>query len=235
MATHERRFVQTEFEVRTTPTGGAIVEGHGAMFWRLSSNLGGFVEQVSDIAFDRTLGDNPDVRALINHEPSAILGRTRSGTLRLAKDSQGLHYEIDMPERQDARDLLVSMGRKDITQSSFGFYVMSKGEEWGETDQGMPLRTLTAVSLHNGDVSPVTYPAYEDSDSGIAGRALRSLAAIRGLDPEAVALAAAAGGLREIILGATPDEVVDLGATRSALAVARARLELDKLRHRDLG
>lgn len=224
----------TEFEVRRKETGGVVVEGHGAVFMRKSQNLGGFREQVSDVAFDRTLGDNPDVRALINHDPSALLGRTRSGTLRLAKDTVGLHYEIDMPDRQDARDLLVSMERKDLTQSSFGFYVVTGGDTWSEDEDGFPLRTLTAVSLHNGDVSPVTYPAYEDSDSGIAGRALRSLAEFRGLSVEDVQAAADAGGLRDIILGAAPEEVVDLGQTRSAIAIARARLTLAE-RRRDLG
>ena len=234
MKVRERRWMPTEFEVRRKETGGVVVEGHGAVFMRKSQNLGGFREQVADTAFDRTLGDNPDVRALINHDPSALLGRTRSGTLRLAKDTVGLHYEIDMPDRQDARDLLVSMERKDLTQSSFGFYVVTGGDTWSEDEDGFPLRTLTAVSLHNGDVSPVTYPAYEDSDSGIAGRALRSLAEFRGLSVEDVQAAADAGGLRDIILGAAPEEVVDLGQTRSAIAIARARLTLAE-RRRDLG
>ena len=225
--------MQTDFEVRATASGGAVVEGHGAVFMRKSQNLGGFREQVADTAFDRTLGDSPDVRALINHEPSALLGRTRSGTLRLSKDTTGLHYEIDMPDRQDARDLLVSMERGDLTQSSFGFFMVKGGDVWSEDEDGFPLRTLTAVSLHSGDVSPVTYPAYEDADSGLAGRALMSLAEVRGLPFKDVEAAAAAGVLRDIILGAASEEVVDLGQTRSALALASARLAL--LRRRDLG
>ena len=161
------------------------------------------------------------------------MGRNRAGTLRLSKDTTGLHYEIDMPDRQDARDLLVSMERGDLTQSSFGFFMVKGGDVWSEDEDGFPLRTLTAVSLHNGDVSPVTYPAYEDADSGLAGRALMSLAEVRGLPFKDVEAAAAAGVLRDIILGAASEEVVDLGQTRSALALASARLAL--LRRRDLG
>lgn len=236
MSTHERRCAPTEFEVRARKgdTGGVVVEGHAAVFNRLSRNLGGFVEQLDAKAFDRSLGDNPDVRALINHDSSALLGRTRSGTLRLSKDSLGLAYEIDMPDRQDARDLLVSMERGDITHSSFAFFVMRNGDEWSETEEGTLLRTLTAVSIHNGDVSPVTYPAYEDTDSGVSDRAYKSLVEARSLDVAAVREAAAAGELRALISGDIKAQEVDLGATRSALAVARARLEL--LRHpRDLG
>lgn len=230
MATTERRAAPTEFEVRARPTGGVLVEGHAAVFERLSQNLGGFVEQLAPTAFDRSLGDNPDVRALINHDPNMLLGRTRSGTLRLTKDSTGLAYEIDMPDRSDARDLVVSMERGDISHSSFAFYVMRDGDEWSETDQGMPLRTLTAVSIHNGDVSPVTYPAYEDTDSGIAGRAFSRLAEARGLDVTTVQEAARCGVLRDLISGDLPPE--DLGATRSsALAIARARLALAASRH----
>lgn len=241
MATSERRSAPTEFEIRARKgdPAGVVVEGHAAVFERLSQNLGGFVEQIAPTAFDRSLGDNPDVRALINHDPSMLLGRTRSGTLRLSKDSSGLFYEIDLPDRQDARDLRVSMDRGDITHSSFAFFVMRDGDEWSETEQGMPLRTLTAVSIHNGDVSPVTYPAYEDTDSGVAGRAYKSLAEARSLDVAAVREAAESGTLRDLISGVNDAaEAEDLGATRSAAAAARARaLRLKELEQRiwDLG
>lgn len=225
----ERRLAKTEFEVRATPNAaGVVIEGHAAVFMRLSRNLGGFVEQIAPTAFDRSLGDNPDVRALINHDPSALLGRTRSGTLRLSKDSTGLMYEIDVPDRQDARDLMVSMERGDIDNSSFAFSLMRGGDEWSETPEGYPLRTLTAISLHNGDVSPVTYPAYEDTDSGLAERAYRSLALARGLAFEAVRAAAGEDNLRDLIL-LEQDTEGDLGETRSpsGLSVAQARLALD--------
>lgn len=232
----ECRTAATEFEVRARPgdSGGVVVEGHAAVFNRLSQNLGGFVEQIAPTAFDRSLGDNPDVRALINHDPSKLLGRTRSGTLRLSKDSTGLAYEIDMPDRSDARDMQVSMERGDISHSSFAFFVMPNGDDWTETEQGMPLRTLTAVSIHNGDVSPVTYPAYEGTDSGVAGRAFESLAEARSLDLDTIRAAAEAGTLRALISGEDSPEV-DLGATRSALAIARARLEIARRHPRDLG
>ena len=227
MSPIERRYAPTEFAIRARPgdSGGVIVEGHGAVFNSMSQNLGGFIEEVAPTAFDRTLGDNPDVRALINHEPSMLLGRTRAATLRLSTDSTGLAYEIDMPDRQDARDLLVSMERGDITHSSFGFRVMPGGDEWSLTADEFPLRTLTAVSIHNGDVSPVTYPAYEGTDSGIAERAYKSLAEVRSLDLDKVREAAQTGVLRALIAGEEIEES-DLGETRSGLSIARARLAL---------
>jgi uncharacterized protein len=222
----ERRSVPTEFEVRQQPTGGVVIEGHAAVFSRLSRNLGGFVEQIDPAAFDKTLADNPDVRALINHDPTHLLGRTRSGTLRLSKDDIGLVYEVDVPDRSDARDLLVSMERGDITQSSFAFFMID--DEWGKTEQEFPLRTVTAASLHNGDVSPVTYPAYEDADSGVADRAFKSLAEVRSLDFEQVRQAAADGSLASLLADESSEEPEQVD-NHSALVIARARLDL--LRH----
>jgi uncharacterized protein len=219
----ERRYAPTEFEVRQQPTGSAVITGHAAVFNRYSRNLGGFMEQIDPAAFDKTLSDDPDVRALINHDPTHLLGRTRSGTLRLSKDNIGLHYEVDVPDRSDARDLLVSMERGDITQSSFAFFMVD--DEWGQTDSEFPLRTVTSASLHNGDVSPVTYPAYEDADSGVADRALKSLAEVRSLDLEQVRQAAADGSLSRIIAG-EPDEDDEQRQPHSPLLIARARLEL---------
>lgn len=226
MTAIERRYAPTEFEVRAKAgSGGATVEGHGAVFDSLSQNLGGFVERVAPTAFDKTLADNPDVRALINHNPSMLLGRTRSGTLRLSKDSTGLAYEIDMPDRQDARDLMASMERGDLTHSSFAFYVVRGGDEWSETEQGMPLRTLTGVSIHNGDISPVTYPAYEDADSGLADRAYASLAEARGLDIDAIRAAAADGSP---LIPVVDEEADKQRATHLALQLAHARLALKR-------
>lgn len=227
MPSSERRSAPTEFEVRASKgdSKGVMVVGHAAMFGRMSQNLGGFVECIAECAFDRSLGDNPDVRALINHDPSMLLGRTRSGTLRVSKDDMGLHYEIDMPDRNDARDLLVSMDRGDISHSSFAFRVMPGGDEWSLTEDDFPLRTLMAVSIHNGDVSPVTYPAYEDTDSGVAGRAYKSLAEARSMDLAQIRELAESGGLRGLIAGEVV-EVPDLREARSGLAIARARLSL---------
>lgn len=226
MGATERRAMPTEFEVRARKSGdGVVIEGHGAVFNRTSQNLGGFVEQVHPDAFKRTLGNDPDVRALVNHDPSLLLGRTRSGTLRLSTDSTGLFYEIDLPDTQVARDLRISMERRDIDQSSFAFFV--NADEWSQTEDGFPLRTLTAVSLHNGDVSPVTYPAYEAADSGVAGRAYKSLAEARSLDVEAVRRAAEAGTLNDLISG-QEEPHADLDAIRSANAHFYAALDLKK-------
>jgi HK97 family phage prohead protease len=184
----ERRAVPTEFEVRSE--GGKFNFYGYALKWDArSQNLGGFRERVAQGATSEAI-ELDDIRALYNHDPNMVLGRNRSNTLRLSEDSTGLHYEVDMPDTTYARDLAVSMERGDVTQSSFGFKVRSDGDTWAEDDDGFPLRTLTRISLF--DVSPVTYPAYADSTSGVGSRALASLAEQRGISvarldsPEAI-------------------------------------------------
>ncbi|MFD6970144.1 HK97 family phage prohead protease [Streptomyces sp. NPDC059949] len=174
----ERRAVDTEFEVRSE--GGKFNFYGYALKWDArSQNLGGFRERVAQGATADSIGRD-DIRALFNHDPNLILGRNRSGTLRLSEDSDGLHYEVDMPDTTYARDLATAMERGDVSHSSFGFKTAGpEGDSWAEDDDGFPLRTLQKIALF--DVSPVTYPAYADSTSGVGSRALQLLAEQRGI------------------------------------------------------
>lgn len=189
MRPSERRYYSTEFEARAVGDGFTIA-GHAAVFNRLSQDLGGFVERIAPGAFRKTIGE-ADVRALFNHDASLILGRSKSGTLYLEEDERGLAYEVKIPDTSYGRDLMVSIERGDITQSSFGFRVID--DMWDRTDDGYPLRTLREVSLHNGDVSPVTYPAYLDTE--VAARAVEHLAGKSGVTPEVLVEAIRSGRL----------------------------------------
>lgn len=142
-----------------------MIVGYAAVFDSLSENLGGFREQIAVGAFDGVLGD--DVRCAFNHDPSMILGRTTSGTLRISVDGTGLRYECDPPDTQVARDLMVSLERKDVDQSSFRFMVDE--DSWDEDDDGRVVRTIKKFKRLI-DVSPVTYPAYPDTS--VAQRSL---------------------------------------------------------------
>jgi uncharacterized protein len=141
-----------------------VIRGHAAVFNQLSDDLGGFREQIVPGAFGEAI-ERDDVRALINHDSTLILGRNKSGTLRMSEDATGLLVEIDPPDTQYARDLLVSMKRGDITQMSFGFGVKPGGQDWAKDDEGRTIRTLKKLRLF--DVSPVTYPAYPQTDVAV--------------------------------------------------------------------
>jgi HK97 family phage prohead protease len=169
-------FASQPIEFRSAGEGKIQAAGYGAVFNKLSQNLGGFVERIAPGAFTRTL-DHQDVRALFNHDPNALLGRMSSGTLRLTEDGTGLAYEIDLPDTTTGRDVATMLERGDLNGSSIGFKVVE--QETGMTEQDFPLRTLTQVALR--DVGPVTFPAYVDTDA-----ALRSLAEFRSIDFETV-------------------------------------------------
>jgi len=146
-------------EEREDGSGKMTIAGYAATFNNRSNDLGGFKEVIAPGAFDSVLED--DVRAVFNHKPDNILGRSSSGTLRLAVDNTGLHYEVDLPNNTLGRDLFESVKRGDIKESSFRFAVAPGGAEWRDIDEGL-IRTITKFS-RLVDVSPVTYPAYPDA------------------------------------------------------------------------
>jgi len=170
-----------------------VATGYAARYDALSQNLGGFVERVAPTAFRKTLKQT-DVRALFNHKPDFLLGTSSAGTLRLSNESDGLAYEIDLPDTTVGRDVAVLLERGDITGSSFGFRTIA--DSWEKSGDGFPVRTLKEVALR--DVGPVTFPAYPDASS-----ALRSLAEARSLDFNQVAAAAAEDKLSDVLW--TPD------------------------------
>lgn len=157
-----------------TPT---MIAGHAAKFDVLSEDLGGFRERIAPGAFAKTI-TSADIRALWNHDANIVLGRNKAGTLRLHEDVAGLAYEVDAPDTQLIRDMVMSpIARGDVNQCSFGFYTVS--DKWAKVD-GEWLRTLLEVELF--DVSPVTYPAYQQTD--VAVRSLEQAIAAAIIPPD---------------------------------------------------
>ena len=162
-----RNFIMDGCRIEKRDDDVKTIIGHAAVFNELSENLGGFREMIKPGAFSDTIKTD-DVRALFNHNPDHVLGRNKSGTLSMHEDGRGLAIEITPPDTQIGRDLIISMERGDITQMSFGFRVKAGGQDWSEDEEGTVIRTLTDLKLF--DVSPVTFPAYPQTDV-----ALRSL------------------------------------------------------------
>ena len=148
-------------ELRADGESGKI-EGYASVF-NEETDLGYFREVVRPGAFKRAINEGQDVRALWNHDPNYVLGRTTSGTLELAEDRHGLKITIDPPDTQFARDLVKSIDRGDVDQMSFAF--VATEEAWTERKDETDLRELIDVDLY--DVSPVTYPAYEGTSVGL--------------------------------------------------------------------
>jgi HK97 family phage prohead protease len=160
----ETRYLAAE-EVKAETAEGATkpqIVGYAAVFDVDSEDLGGFKERIRPGTFTRALRDGADVRALINHDPTMILGRNKAGTLRLKPNAKGLLSEIDPPDTSYARDLMEAIKRGDISGMSFVMAVRS--DEWHMED-GFAVREVLDADIL--DVSIVTYPAYPDTDVAV--------------------------------------------------------------------
>jgi HK97 family phage prohead protease len=162
-------------EIRQEEDGTRYLVGYGAVFWDREDRAGtqyalypGMVERIMPGAFDEAIGNKDDARGLFNHDSSAVLGRTASGTMVLSVDSVGLRYEIELADKQLTRDLVTDIERGDITGSSFAFNIRAGGVKWVEEEQedGMVLDVREIHSVRLFDTGPVTYPAYTGTSVG---------------------------------------------------------------------
>ena len=148
-----RTFTVRNIETRQEGDGTMRLAGYAAVFNDPSVPLP-FSERIAPGAFRKTLSETPDVRLLINHE-GLPLARTKNNTLTLTEDETGLYIDATLPDTTEARDLWTLVQRGDVDQMSFAFRVIRQHWNKERTE-----RTLTEVSLSDGDVSVVTYPAY---------------------------------------------------------------------------
>jgi HK97 family phage prohead protease len=148
-----RTFTVRDVEARQADDGTMRLRGYAAVFNDDSVPLP-FIERIAPGAFRKTLSETPDVRLLINHE-GLPLARTKNGTLMLTEDDRGLYMDATIADTSEGRDLYKLVERGDVDQMSFAFRVIR--QKWNED---RTTRTLTEVSLADGDVSVVTYPAY---------------------------------------------------------------------------
>jgi HK97 family phage prohead protease len=158
-----RMFTIPELRISTEENEGKKISGHAAVFNRLSDSLGWFREKVRPGAFTKTLQKQADVRLLINHD-GLPLARTKSGTLLLREDNEGLFFEAAVDESDpDVQRVIPKMQRGDLDQMSVGFYVVE--DKWELSEAKERIRTLIEVDLF--DVSLVTYPAYPQTSANV--------------------------------------------------------------------
>lgn len=155
--TRQMRSVDAQFTTREDSENLSI-EGYFAVF-NSNYDMGyGMSESIAPGAFDETISD--DVRALINHDTTLVLGRTAAHTLELRQDEHGLWGRITInPKDSDAMNLYERVKRGDVNQCSFGFDINEEETEF--RDNGDVHWTIKSVKLY--EVSCCTFPAYEDT------------------------------------------------------------------------
>jgi HK97 family phage prohead protease len=168
----ERRTFPASALQRDAAGDGKQLAGYAAVFNQWSEDLGGFGfemrEQIAPGAFADSLKDG-DIRALWNHNPDYVLGRTGAGTLTLREDNTGLWIENTPPDAQWARDLMASIQRGDVSQMSFAFSVIEDEFRY-DREKDVVYRTLNKVRLY--EVSPVTFPAYTGTSVNVRAGSL---------------------------------------------------------------
>ena len=117
MASEQRTI---DVDVSSLDTRGKTVVGYAAVYDVLSEDLGGHREKIAQGAFADLVGT--DVRALLNHDPNEVLGRTKSG-LRLFDEQRGLRFELDLPDSPLGQNVREAVRRGDVDGASFRFEV----------------------------------------------------------------------------------------------------------------
>lgn len=158
----EKRELINQMEARMNNKNSAkTIAGYAVKWGKLSHPMGSgkkFQETFIKGAFEETI-KRDDQRALFNHDTSCVLGRTKNNTLRLIEDDIGLRFEIDLASTSLGNDIYESVSRGDIDGVSFGF--LKQKDIWNENNKGV-IRTITKAKLL--EISPVTFPAYPDSE-----------------------------------------------------------------------
>ena len=154
----QMRSVASEFQTREDGEDLKI-EGYFAVFNSIYDIGAGMSEEVAPGAFSETLSG--DIRALVNHDTTLVLGRTSAHTLELREDTRGLWGSISInPNDTDAMNLYQRVKRGDVSQCSFGFDILEEDTEIREN--GDVHWTIKKVKLY--EVSCCTFPAYESKN-----------------------------------------------------------------------
>jgi HK97 family phage prohead protease len=159
MKREKRKLSFKDIEIRSTDNEGKrFIEGI-IPYNSKSIPIWGTTEIIGRTAFNKTLSDKSEVRALWNHNDNYILGNTKAETLLLENTDTGLICRCELPNTSYANDLYEIIDRGDVKTMSFGFTPI----KWEENDKGK-LRTLKEVQLHEVSFG-VTFPAYQERTS----------------------------------------------------------------------
>jgi len=153
----EKRSFNVEY--RQVEGDKRTVAGYAALYNSETQLRPGIFERIAPGAFKNAISVS-DIRALLNHDPNHILGRVKSGTLRVWEDDKGLAFECDLPESRE--DVMESLKRGDVDQCSFAFTITEDGFDTEKRSDGSRLITITKIDRVY-DVTIATYPAYEDT------------------------------------------------------------------------
>lgn len=156
--TRSVNFEMCKLKTRAEGDTDKFIEGYFIVYNRETELWPGYFEQVAPEALNNTLGN--DIRALINHDTTLVLGRNKANTLDLKSDGHGLFGSVKInPNDIDAMNLYERVSRGDVDQCSFGFNIGNEEDDFRK--DGTIHTILKEIDLW--EVSIVTFPAYEET------------------------------------------------------------------------
>ena len=160
--TRELARESSPFTVREE-NGDRYVEGYFARFDDTYDMGCGVTESIDRHAFDSSIHD--DVRVLVNHDTTKVIGRTAAKTAEIRVDDVGLWGSAKInPADTDAMNAAARLERGDVTGASFGFEIRKIEREYYES-KGTIHRILKDVRLL--EISVCTFPAYQKTNVGV--------------------------------------------------------------------
>lgn len=153
-----------DFTASEQSIDGRTLAGYAAVYGQDSREIveGGrkFVERIAPGAFNETLSSGADVKLYYNHDASMPLARTRSGTLQLKSDRNGLSFSASLPETTLGNDVRALIERGDLSgEMSFGFFVTEDSWNKDRTQRLVKKASLVEVSI----VQDAAYPQTSSS------------------------------------------------------------------------
>jgi HK97 family phage prohead protease len=155
-----------QIHIREDMTGQQYIEGYAIIFNQKSKLIREwgetFFEVIEPSAPDNVLSDpGLNVIATVDHDRSKMLGRNKSGTLELIKDSKGLKYRIKLPDTTLGKDMAEMIKRGDYFESSFIFGIAEKGMRYDNSEE-IPTRYISDFSTLR-DIAIVIDGAYANT------------------------------------------------------------------------
>ncbi|MEM9014452.1 MAG: HK97 family phage prohead protease [Pseudomonadota bacterium] len=120
--------LETRFLAETKASGRRLV-GYAARYG-VVADLGTFRERIEPGAFSASL-ESRDILALFDHDPGRVLGRTKTKTLTLNDEPEGLAFDLSVPDTTAGADALALAARGDLGGASIGFIVEEEKKESG--------------------------------------------------------------------------------------------------------
>jgi len=153
-----------DFTAAEQSIDGRTLAGYAAVYGQDSREIveGGrkFTERIAPGAFNETLSSGADVKLYYNHDASMPLARTRSGTLQLKSDRNGLSFTASLPETTLGNDVRALIERGDLSgEMSFGFFVTEDSWNKDRTQRLVKKASLVEVSI----VQDAAYPQTSSS------------------------------------------------------------------------